>query len=311
MDRIDKLNNLINNIKKIRGEKRNNSGINFDGINLDNLNIEIVVGSKVDIRSEDKLYDTPKVHLESYLSAIEKYKKYRSYSPKYEIDTLDLNLDINLEIKQKILFKKPVVKTYSLKQKKALDLFNEIQTSVFIYKDIEKTPKYKADFSDLRLDVELEYKKIKEVKKSKKSDLKAKFEKSKKDRSQILIDALNNIERFRKSEKSHSKQANQKLDIDVYLVKSSKKYEKSSKKDVRISILEEKLKRIEEFKAAQRDKKNYIAVNELANNLSLTVELNKKGERVISLSKANKIKKLQNLLKAIESYRENRNEFQR
>ncbi len=266
MNTIEKLNNIINNIEASRERRKSATGISFDDIDLDVLNLEIVVGSKVNIQSEKESFNlSNNLLLENYLKSISRYRKYKHKSPKYSLNTLDLDLNINLEINQKVLVKKPkkLKKTpEDIKRDINITLLENLKTSIFLYNNIHKVQRYKAKFDDLHMDIELEY-----VKK--------------------------------KVNKSSDKFVGKETHISVPKPLGDKEI-----KNNRVAILKEKLDNIKKFK----EREKFHSRNS-ENDLDINVTVTKTGEQLISLSKRNKIKKLEQLLESISSYKERRNEF--
>jgi len=271
---IKKLNNLIKSIessKKNRPNRKKNIP-NFDDINLNNLNLEFVVGSKINIQSGKSLEakvakSSKKVMLESYLENIAKYKNTENRVQRHKANFDDLNLDINLEVNQKYLVSNPekLTKTpLDIKRDITITLLENLKTYVFLYKNTNKTSDYKAKFSDLNLDIELEYTKNK-INKS--DDITSKGINA---REENLSDNFNKITNTGK-----------------------------------INILNEKLENIKKSKEKSRKQ---VYNNNLSNkNFDLSITLTKSGEQMISVNRQNKINKLKQLLKSINSYKENRN----
>lgn len=275
MNTIEKLNNIINYIDISREKKRQSTSISFDDISLDDLNLEIVVGSKVNIQSEKESFNLNNdVLLENYLKSISQYKKYRNKTPKYSLNTIDLDLDINLEINQKILVEKTktLKKTpKDIKRDINITLLENLKTSIFLYNNVHREKNYRASFDDLYLDIELE---------------------------------------------SITKKVNKVYDtpiskdkLSTYLSTNGEKNKITNK--ARIDILKEKLDNIKKFKkrAINYNKLNDDFNAQLDNDLNISVTLTKTGRQLISLDKKNRIKKLEQLLESINSYKERRNEL--
>ncbi len=274
MNTIEKLNNIINYIDSNKGKERVSTSISFDDISLDDLNLEIVVGSRVNIQSEKKTFSLNNdVLLENYLKSISQYRKYQSKTPKYSLRTLDLDLDINLEINQKILVEK--VRTLKktpedIKRDINITLLENLKTSIFLYNNIHKEKKYKASFDDLHLDIELE---------------------------------------------SITKKVNKVYDAPISNGEAVTRHTNGEKNNItdknRVNILKEKLDNIKKFRkrATVYSKLNDDFNAQLDNDLDISITLTKKGKQLISLDKKNRIKKLEQLLESINSYKERRNEL--
>jgi len=269
---IEKLNNLIKSIESSKKNRlnRKKSIPNFDDISLNNLNLEFVVGSKINIQSEKTIKEkkrklNKKLLLENYLENISKYKNDENRIAKHKANFEDLNLDLALEVNKKYLVLNPekIRKTpLDIKRDITITLLENLKTYVFLYKNTDKVPRYKASFDDLKLDIELEYTKN-EVNKSNDS------------RKSIIVREKNLSENFNQTSK--------------------------------ISLLNEKLENIEKSRKLERKK---IHENKhLSRDIDLNITITKSGEQMISVTRQNKIKKLKQLLKSINSYKENRNGF--
>jgi len=266
MNTIERLNNIINYIDSNKNKKRIPTSLTFDDLNL-NLNVEIVVGSKVNIQSEENNFNlTSELKLENYLKSINSYKKYRDKSPKYAIDTIDLGLDIDLEIKQKYLIEKPVTlrKTPDdIKRDISITLLENLKTSIFLYDNLDKEKKYIADFKDLHLDVELEYKE--EVSKTYYYTKRKKVHENEADSGEknikintnndkvsILKEKLKNIEKFRKDPKYHSIEESNNLDIGVTINRTGNQLISLNKKN-KINKLKQLLESINSYKERRNE----------------------------------------------------------
>jgi hypothetical protein len=262
MNKLDKLNNLISYIEasKNRSPRDRKTTINYDDINFDKLDLEIVVGSKVNIQSTKYDFNLDNnLLLDNYLKSIERYKKYQTKSPKYALETLDLHLDINLEIKQKFLVEKPRVKKTPLDIKRdiSITLLENLKTSIFLYNNLHKTKKYEANFDDLKLDIGLEYKtkliekpiEYKNVSKAKKRLITP----INLDKVSVLREKLKNIEKFKNSPKKHTQNnTDTDINIGVTITKSGKQLISLNQKN-KVDKLRQLLESISSYKEKRNE----------------------------------------------------------